>query len=329
MANWMVRAGSGGVFVEEFKSREIVSLGWRLMQDLTAYKTREDFAQAMKRNYPEYKPQAVAMNTGQLFRFAREMAISDRIVTYDPSARIYLCGEISGDYRYCPNEVEEELQNQRSVIWKHEILRDKLTLAARNSLGSIATLFQISDEVVAELWQLKTQVETKVGQPIVANSLPDTAADFLLRGRELIKDKIAALDWDEMQELVAGLLRGMGYKTTVSPKGPDRGKDIVASPDRLGFQEPRIVVEVKHRSEQRMGSNEIRSFLGGRHVADKGLYVSTGGFTQEARYEAERAPIPLTLMDLDLLVDAILEHYQSFDQATKLLLPLQQVYWPA
>lgn len=50
-----------------------------------------------------------------------------------------------------------------------------------------------------------------------------------------------------MQDLVAGLLRAMGYKTRVSPSGPDRGKDIVASPDGFGFESPRIVVEVKHR----------------------------------------------------------------------------------
>jgi restriction system protein len=40
-----------------------------------------------------------------------------------------------------------------------------------------------------------------------------------------------------MQELVAGVLRGMGYKTIVSAKGPDRGRDILASPDGLGLSE--------------------------------------------------------------------------------------------
>ncbi len=39
----------------------------------------------------------------------------------------------------------------------------------------------------------------------------------------------------------------MGYKTTVSEVGPDRGKDIAASPDGLMLTEPRIIVEVKAR----------------------------------------------------------------------------------
>ena len=37
---------------------------------------------------------------------------------------------------------------------------------------------------------------------------------------------------------------------------------------------------------QAMGAQEIRSFLCGRHPGDKGLYVSTGGFSKDAHYEA-------------------------------------------
>ncbi len=47
----------------------------------------------------------------------------------------------------------------------------------------------------------------------------------------------------------------------------------------LGFDSPRIVVEVKHRRGA-IGSIETRSFVGGRHKDDKGLYVSTGGFNK-------------------------------------------------
>ena len=40
---------------------------------------------------------------------------------------------------------------------------------------------------------------------------------------EGIKDRINSLDWDEMQNLVAGVLRSMGYKTQVSPCGSRSG----------------------------------------------------------------------------------------------------------
>ena len=135
---------------------------------------------------------------------------------------------------------------------------------------------------------------------------------------EFVKDKISSLGWDEMQELTAGLLRAMGYKTMVSQKGPDRGRDIQASPDGLGLEEPRIVVEVKHRSGQ-MGATEIRSFTGGLRQGNKGLYISTGGFTKEAKYEAERSSVPVTLIELDILAKLITQYYDNLDTDTKTL----------
>lgn len=78
-----------------------------------------------------------------------------------------------------------------------------------------------------------------------------------------------------------------------------------------------------------MGSQEICGFLGGRHQDDKGLYVSTGGFTKDAYYEAERANIPLTLMNIDDLVEALTEHCENLDIEANRLLPLRCLYWPA
>jgi len=158
-------------------------------------------------------------------------------------------------------------------------------------------------------------------------SLENIKEDFIAKSHEFIKDKILSFDWEEMQELVAGILRAMGYKTRISSIGSDRGKDIIASPDGLGLEEPKILVEVKHRQGQ-MHSQEVRSFLGGLRAKDKGLYVSTGGFSKDAKYEAERSNIPITLIDSDFLVELISQNYDSFDSDTKSLIPLKKIYWP-
>jgi restriction system protein len=141
-------------------------------------------------------------------------------------------------------------------------------------------------------------------------------ASDLNKAKGFIEDELNKLDPYEMQELVAGILRGMGYKTRVSPRGADRGIDIFASPDGLGLEEPRIFVEVKHRSST-MGSQDLRAFLGGRKAGDRCLYVSTGGFSKDAKYEAERATVPLTLIDLPALRELLLEHYEKLDPETR------------
>lgn len=45
-------------------------------------------------------------------------------------------------------------------------------------------------------------------------------------------------------------LEAWDIKQEYHQKGPDRGRDILASPDGLGLEEPRIIVEVKHRNGQ-------------------------------------------------------------------------------
>ena len=52
----------------------------------------------------------------------------------------------------------------------------------------------------------------------------------------------------EFQDLVAALLRAMGYYTPfVAPRGKDGGIDVIAYQDPLGTESPRIQVQIKHR----------------------------------------------------------------------------------
>lgn len=328
---WMVRAGEGGFRFEDFQSQSLVTIDWHEMGNLSALNHRADFQKAAAAAYPNVSTGALSSYAGQTFRFVREIKVGDSVVTYNPSERIYLLGTVAGEYEYVPAKGGHA--NRRRVQWRGKVDRDDLSVAARASLGSISTLFQIPLEVGQELEKLAAQpTGTHVTPPIPPGAAMDEVGnqykDIQNQALEFIKDRVNALDWSDMQELVAGLLRAMGYKTRISPSGSDRGKDIVASRDGLGFEDPRIVVEVKHRSAA-MGSQEIRSFLGGPHERDKGLYVSTGGFTKDARYEAERGRIPVTLMDLDDLVKVLLEHYEQTDSQTQRLVPLRKLYWPA
>lgn len=331
---WMVRAGEAGFRFDDFKAGPRVSIGWYEMGNMGGLKTRDDFTAAVLTNYPSIRKGQIGSYAGQAYRFVREMKVGDAVVTYGPSERVYLVGTISGDYEY-DQTVSPDQPNIRRVNWRGQVSRDALSVSARNSLGAISTLFQIPDEVAQEIESKLAQggaapptMSPLAVESVVEEQVDDLYKDIQSKGFEFIKDRVNALDWEEMQELVAGLLRAMGYKTRVSPSGSDRGKDIVASPDGLGFEDPRIVVEVKHR-EVATNSEKIRSFLGGRHETDKGLYVSTGGFTKDARYEAERGRIPVTLMDLDDLVKVLLEHYEKMDVEMQRLIPLRKVYWPA
>lgn len=323
---WMVRAGEGAYLAEEFLSRNIVSLGWKLIGDLSSITDAIQMRELYKKTYPHHKPGKVILCAGQLNRFKNEIKVGDSVLTYNNQDRTYSIGIIESDYEYHPEDVEHP--HWRKVKWIRKIDRDGLSTTTKNTLGSAMTLFSIDEETMEELSGKPVRKEYVVEKlEEQKEKLDAIKEDFEEKAHEFIKDKILELNWEELQELVAGILRGMGYKTLVSQRGPDRGKDIVASPDGLGLEDPKIKVEVKHR-EQTMGAPEIRSFLGGLRPGEKGLYISTGGFTKEAKYEAERANVPITLIDSDMLVTLVVQNYDQFDADARALLPLRKIYWP-
>lgn len=324
---WMVRSGRGAIHAEVFEEKSIVALGWKETGDLSSITNKSDIEAKVRSAYTDAKSGWIYSATGQLSRFKLDMNIGDRIITYVPDRRVYLVGTITGNYRWDESQLEG-FPHVRSVEWKKEVARDSLTPGARNSLGSAISLFVIPDEVVEQLDQLIAGVPAQEQAASTNEESDELKQDIVERSHEFIKDKILALDWDEMQDLVAGLLRAMGYKTLVSPKGADRGKDVMASPDGLGLDSPRIFVEVKHRSGTKISADLIRSFLGGRRPTDSCLYVSTGGYSKDAHYEAERSNIPLTLVDSDGLVNLVVQYYESMDNDTRALIPLQKIYWP-
>ena len=260
-----------------------------------------------------------------IYKFRFTLEVDQKVVTYDRQKREYLIGNIVGDYYHDTDEISGAISNYahlRKVDWLGRVSRDVLSVSSRNSLGSIQTLFSVNEEVSTELLSHLQEPTTPENTEVDDNGLDQIKEDTLAQAHELIKDKLLKLSPDEMEDLAAAILRAMGYKSRVMPKGKDRGVDVLASPDGLELEEPRIKVQVKHRSGTSIGSQDIRSFIGGLRAGDKALYISSGGFTQEARYEADRS-------DVDELASLIVNHYEGFDIEGRVLMPLVRVYFPA
>jgi restriction system protein len=326
---WMVRAGEGGFLIDEFRKGK-VAVGWAQVGDLSQLKTRESIMQALRQAFPQDNEGKRINHAGVLYKFRWVIQPGHGVVTYDPEARMYLVGRVTGDYEHDPNGIKD-YPNERAVSWHKRVERDLLPVAARNSLGSTLALFQLNDDV------LKSLTQAEEGRPAFPPESPSAEQETLeqikedtqAKAHELIKDKILALDPEKLEQLLAAIFRAMGYKARVADRGPDRGVDVIASPDGLLLERPRIKAQVKHRPGTQMRAEQIRSFLGGLREGDAALYVSTGGFSKDARYEADRSNIPIMLLGLDDLARLIVTHYESFDMEGRVLLPLVKLYWPA
>lgn len=144
--------------------------------------------------------------------------------------------------------------------------------------------------------------------------------------RQGLEEHVERMNPYEFQDLAAALLRGMGYFTPfVAPKGKDGGIDIVAYRDPLGTVSPRIKVQVKHR-QQAANVQEVRQLMGIlQKDGDVGIFISTGGFTSDAKLAARESLVHVELIDLNRFLELWIEFYPRLVDEDKVRLPLIHV----
>jgi restriction system protein len=200
---WMVR-NPKGQHAQELLKKSVVGIGWgEVGPHLAGAKTPADFYEAIRKAYPEYKGQQVVNAGRQLYKFFQEMKEGDTVVTYDSPRRIYHVGTIAGAVQSNPG-IEEPFSNVRTVKWQHEVERDKLSQAARNSLGSTLTLFEPSQEAEEEVRKRIKDPSSAPADvtPTAEVEAEDPFANALENSRELIKDKT--------DQIVMGRYAGFG-----------------------------------------------------------------------------------------------------------------------
>lgn len=331
MANpqvWIVRAGVNNEIASDVKRASVVAIGWAEMGDLTALGTRDDFKNLYRSTYPDDNEAKVGIGAGQVYRFVKEIQTGDIVLTPIAVSRELLIGKVMGNYVFDSRVISKHYPNIRKVKWlRKDVSRDDLSMSFRNTLGGLSSVFTAN----AFLSEVKVLLGEKPPEeiPPVEEPPPFTPEEVRAKADEIISDILDQIGAYEFQDLVAGVLRAMGFRTKVSPPGPNGGVDIRAFPDAFGFQTPRIRVQVKHRKGQAT-QQEIQQLAGAIGTSGEnynGLFVSTGGFTSHALREVEKHP-NITLVDRESFVNFLLEHYEKLEPQYQALVPLRRVYIP-
>jgi restriction system protein len=131
----------------------------------------------------------------------------------------------------------------------------------------------------------------------------------------------------DFARLVDDLLKAQGYRTQFSPPGPDGGVDIIAGAGPMGFDPPRLCVQVKSGDSPAEVSvlRELQGVLS-NFSAEQGLLVSWGGFRSSVRSEARQLFFQIRLWDAGDLVGALLQHYDSLPEELQAELPLKRIW---
>ena len=132
-----------------------------------------------------------------------------------------------------------------------------------------------------------------------------------------------------VREVHEVLARGkaIGYTTAFSPPGPDGGVDIVAGRGPMGFDPPRLCVQVKSGSGP-VNPEIIQRLHGSMKSvnAEQGLLISWGGFNSKVPTEERSQFFSIRLWDSGDLIQALLENYEKLSSDIKAELPLKRIW---
>lgn len=325
-AVWGVHGGRHGVADGLFLQRNVIAIGWSSMEDVSGIAPdRASFRAATEKAFPDRSAAQIGASFGQIYRFVHEMNVGDIVVYPSKVDRHIHIGEVTGKYQYRP-DFDSVHPQIRTVKWRKHLPRTAFSQGALYESGSALTFFQIktyAEEFLAAL-QGKTTPEASVIRDAtvaaVAEDIEENTRDFIL------KRLAQELKGHPFSDFVAHLLGTMGYRTRVSPEGPDGGIDIVAHKDELGFEPPIVKVQVKS-TEGSIGDPVVSALYGKVSAGEFGLLVTLGIFTTQAKNFA-KSKSNLRLIDGVELIDLVLTHYEQFDSRYKGLLPLKRVFVP-
>lgn len=339
MALWLVRAGGHGEYEQKFLDDNRIYLTWGgLNHDLGKIYDRSELKELLEKVYPDASKGKLIHHAGQIWTFSHRIAKGDWIVLpskYKPAIHI---AEVHGEYEY-NSTGNDPFYHYHDVKWlETDIPRTNFDQDLLYSFGAFMTICEISRNDAEKRVRKMSKSGWKsvsISKPLpdsftTEEEEPPTSEEFDLEemGRDKITRHITAkFKGHGMARLIEAILKAQGYTTHMSPPGPDKGVDLLASQGPLGFSSPRICVQVKSGSDP-VDRPTLDQLVGTMQnfQAEQGLLVSWGGFKQSVDKEKPSQFFRVRLWDRDDLIDQLIEHYDKLDAEIRADLPLKRIW---
>jgi restriction system protein len=334
MTLWMVRSGRYGESENLALEKNVAVIDVRELPDLSGIKTRDQLKVLLDKTYPDKKPKSLINWQSQIWPFLHGMQIGDLIAMPLKSRSAIVIGRISGAYTY-QKDFPENSRHSRKVNWIKEIPRDRFDQDLLYSLGAFMAVCRIhrnnAEERIKALLEGKTitptgkrdeqkpSEESEPEEPSI--NIEEMATDEI---RKFISRKFRG---HELTRLVGAILQAQGYTIQISSPGADGGVDIIAGKGLLGFDHPRLAIQVKS-SDSPVDVKIVRELQGvmKNFQADHGLLVSWGGFSGTVPKETATRFFEIRLWNSDDLIQMIQTHYDAISDEVKADLPMKRIW---
>ena len=334
---WLVRLGKNGEQEAHALEHAELVLGFKVAS-LTGAKDRDAVLAVAKNSFPELKPKTQLNFAAQLNQFCNQMQVGDLVVVPMKTTGQIAIGEVIGPYVHT-----EKGSVCRKVKWlRSDMPREAFRQDLLFSFGAFMTVCEVRRNDALRRVEVIVKsgtdpgFETAVEIPKIstadsegaAGDDADTERDLAELARDQIERKIASsFTGHDFTRLVAEILKAQGYLVNVSPPGADNGIDIVAGRGALGFDAPRLVVQVKSGTIV-VDQPTLQSLIGAVQDAhaDHGVLVSWGGFKRTVDARRNELFFRIRLWGRTQIIDALLDIYERLPEEFRAELALRRIW---
>ncbi len=336
MSVWLIRAGRDGEYESKFLNEGNVYVTWDgFDRNLNSFEVQQDLREALAEVYPDVKAGAIKNWASQIWPFAKRMKIGDWVVLPSKKKGSIHFGKITNEYQFVP-EGPNPYYHKRTVEWfAQDIPRSNFDQDLLYSFGAFMTICRIkrndAEDRLRKMAENNWKSTFAISLPDVDDIEPNEESGGLDVER-FAKDQIAKFltakfSGHGMARLVEAVLEAKGFLTYRSPEGPDKGVDLLAAPGALGFNSPKLCVQVK-TGDTPVDRPTLDQLIGAMQNfgADSGLLVSWSGFKGSVDKELPSQFFRVRLWDQDTLIEELLGCYEKLDEELKAELPFKRVW---
>lgn len=340
MAVWLVRAGSHGEYEQKFLQDNRIYLTWdNLAVSLDKFDSRKSLIEVLSLFDVEAKAKKLVNHASQIWPFAHDMQVGDRIILPSKLQPVIYIGKITSGYHH-QADAANPFYHWRSVEWLPDAVpRSHFSQDLLYSFGAFLTVCRITrNNAEMRLAQMETNgwkaesVKDLIAHTNEANELDATDEQVDTDLEELGRSQIVKLierkfKGHQLTRLVTAILQAQGYTCWQSPEGADGGVDILAGDGPMGFGNQRICVEVKS-GDGLVDRPTVDKLMGAmtKFNATQGLFVAWGGYRSNVQKELASSFFRVRLWSQKELLEQLFLVYEKLDDEIKAELPLMRIW---
>ncbi|PJI09634.1 MULTISPECIES: restriction endonuclease [Clostridium] len=319
MANWWMISSINGNenLLTKWTSNGVITFGFPEIGNPMEYDTKDKLLIKCDEVYSKETPMMRIQREGYIWKFSREIAKGDRVISYDPQDKEYYIGTVDSNYEYNPKEWPKYPSMFRVKWINKHISESSMSKNLRASLSSSSPIFMVFG------------CEAEMGRLIVSSGSAD---EILKKEKKLyndavqcVKNIVYSMDKNKFDSVLKDILTAMDYKVSSQFDNDNKNSYLIVNEDKLKFTKNIIRVCILENKDIVESENILNIISKYSDQISNYLIVTDKPIEKEILAEVTKKYFIINMSGKDM-VKAMFCYYDKLDSKIKNVLLLKKMY---